>query len=190
MSLTQITIGGRWTLPSGGGSQGQVVLTLSATLRNGTTEVSPASIPGTFDPSGRVCSPGLFPLIVDANDDAPTTPPGSSYEIDLTIDGTQLETFEAVISHLATAVDSAGVTATSTTITLGNLLASPTMVGQTITGTDIPGSTTVTGYAFVPSGAGAVNTLTISNPATGSHSGASFTIGGVVDLGALVPSVL
>jgi hypothetical protein len=141
-----------------------------------------------FDGMGRLCAPTLQALIVDANDDSTTSPVGSWYEVDLTVDGTALEAFRAVIAHAATATETNGATNSSTTVTLANLIAASSMVGQAITGTNIPGGTTVTAYSYVPSGPLAANTLTLSQAATGTQaSGCSFVIGGAVDLGTLVP---
>ena len=102
-------------------------------------------------------------------------------------DGTSIQEFSAVVPAASTASETNGATVlNSAVVTLSSLVAAASMVGQAITGTNIPAATTVLSI-----GAAGTNQLTLSAEATATTAtGCAFTVGGAVEFSALASDAL
>lgn len=173
MSQTPVSIQGAWVNPDGAMPAGTVQFTPSAPTVNGTQEVSGSPVSGQLVNGALLAQTG-YDLQIFANDDEATIPAGTFYTVSVRISGAPIVEFEVVVSESSTAVDAgAQITSGSESVTLVDLIASTAMVGQSISGSGIPGGATVT--AVTPGS----QVITISVPATGNGT-TSATIGGVI----------
>jgi hypothetical protein len=140
-------------------------------------------IVGALDARGRITGQAQRALEVTANDASGESPIGSFYTFTLQTVGGFAE-FRAVVSITATATDpnATADAAGLSVLTLGDLVAAASMVGQPVTGSGVAPSTTVSGFDPV------ANTLTLSAPTTGPIQGA--TVGGVADILDLLAAAL
>jgi hypothetical protein len=187
MTRTAISLQGLFLDANGSPAAGTVVATPNSTLTNGGIEYPPAPIAGVLDPSGRIVAQSTYALEIGATDDAGTEPTGSSYTFTLKLDGASIQEFSAVVPAASTANETNGATVlNSAVVTLSSLVAAASMVGQAITGTNIPADTTVLSI-----GAAGTNQLTLSAEATATTAtGCAFTVGGAVEFSALAADAL
>jgi hypothetical protein len=178
VTATPISVQGQFSASPDRVPAGQISFKLTDTLINGATMYPATPISGTLDALGRLVDPSGYPLIVPANDDSASLPAGTAYTVTARISGQQVSEFTVVVSATATATDTVTLTSGSQTVVLGALIPSSAMIGQAITGTGIPASTTVTGVSL------SAGTVTISNPATANGPTAA-TIAGVVTFATL-----
>jgi hypothetical protein len=175
MGFTAPVITHTWENADGTPASGSVTCSLTARMTNGTTSIVPAEITANLNSSG-VLSQSLT-----SNCDAATTPPNAAqWKLDFRIQGAQLETFYIVVPPIVIETDGATESGQDT-VALSSQTANTNMIGQSITGTNIPADTTITG---VLSG---TNGVTMSANATGSGTGLTLTIGATIDLGQLLP---
>ena len=184
--ITPISLQGILTDPDGSPAQGTVCATPTSMLANGSQLVDTTPQAGILNMAGQIVAQSLYALVIGANDDAGTTPPDGAYVFTIQRDGSPLLEFTAAVPAASTATDVGGTTTNlSPVIILGSLIASLAMQGQPITGTNIPSSTTVLSVDENE------NTLTLSNPCTGSDLlGCTFVVGGAIEMSALIPDAL
>ena len=180
MSFTMMAVQGLFTNPDGTPASGTLCITPNSAIENLTAGESPQTMQpvcGLLNQFGRIVSQAYTALEVAATDDSGTTPIGSSYTFSLKLDGQSLVEFSTPVPHDVASwsasypvvcVDSAANTVLdSDVVELVNLLASPSMVGASITGSGITGGATI---LSVDPGA---NTVTMSSNAIGSDAGVS-----------------
>lgn len=155
-------------------ASGSVKWTLSGRMTNGTLTIVPASITDNLNGSGAISQ------AVTSNLDAATTPQDTSWRVDLNILGAEQESFVVVVPPQQTETNGS-TTINLPTVQLSALTAALFMVGQSITGTGIPASTTIVSVNTT------ANTVTMSANATATNTGLSLTLGATIDLGALLP---
>jgi hypothetical protein len=182
MSFTPVSVQGTYLNPDDTPASGQVNFQLTAPMVNGDEVANPTGIAAPLNEAGQITARNTEALILFANNDTGTTPsgPSAAYYCTPLINGAVSDkTFYFYLDKDATVdEDRATITINKNVVTLGKYIAASSMVGRTITGSLIPGGTTVTDYDFKK------NTLTLSNNATGSSSGptGALVIGGAVDL--------
>lgn len=140
--FSQVAIEGQFTNPDGSPASGTVCLTPNSRLVNGEDIQSEAPICGVLEAQGRIVSQGYQALVVSATDDEGTTPVGASYTVTLQVNGQEVVEFATPVSEdfgpchdvLATTSE------TEPTIVLVGLIASPSMVGATLTGNNFDGA--------------------------------------------------
>ena len=162
---------------------GTICLTPTTSAVNSDQLYGAEPICGLFDTKGRVVAQNYEALEVWASDDDGIDPV-VAYVVSVRIDGQSLLEFTCTIPAASTAFDAGAVTADgTTTVNLSELVVSPSMVGQPITGGNIPISTTVVSVDV------GQNALTMSNPAT--MSGTTIVaIGGAAALTGLLAAAL
>jgi hypothetical protein len=101
MSLTSITITGTFTRENGEGAQGTVTATLSQTIQNGTTVIEPTPVVGELSSTGKLLNQAGAAFTLYANDDAATSPQGTSYSFLIEVDNAPVREFRAVVKHSA-----------------------------------------------------------------------------------------
>lgn len=156
-------------------ASGVVKFTLTHQMTNGSKTIVPAPISAALDNSGNL-SQALI-----SNQDLGTVPTGVQWRVDFRILGADPSTYFIVVPPIVVETNGS-VTLNSKTVQLSSLLAIPEMVGQSITGTDIPALTTITAVNVT------LNQATISALATGTGTALTLTIGTTIDLGALLPT--
>ena len=185
MSRTPISVQGILLGPDGEPATGTICATPSAPATNGATSYPAAPLCGLLDLDGRVVAQGYGALDILATDDEGTVPETLGYIFDVQIDGEDLYEFTSIVPAASTADEAHGSAdgsgPTPTLITLADLVASEAMIGRTITGDGISGSSSV--VAFDP----VANTITIADDVIGGYSGnMNVTIGGAVSIVALM----
>jgi hypothetical protein len=145
MSFTKIALEGSFQNPDGSPASGTLCAVPDSSLRNydgSLEEMSNQSICGVLDASGRIVSQGLTAFVINATDDTGTVPVGAFYTFTLKLDGQDVIEFSSPVpSDPATfgvptpcvPQDFNSITATGPIITLVDLIASPSMVGQSAT---------------------------------------------------------
>jgi hypothetical protein len=134
---------------------------------------------GFFDDAGRLVAQRLGPFVLLASDDAGIAPV-VIYTFTLFLDGQSVFEWQATVPHAPdVAVDeSNGSTPDASdlhTVLLSDLVASNTMVGATVAGTGIGGSTTITAVDEI------ANTITLAAAVGADYaSGMVLTIAGAV----------
>lgn len=186
MSITPISIQGQLQNADGSPATGTIVATPNSLLANGAELYPTSPIAGLLNAEGQVVAQSMYALTVGATDDAGTTPAGSDYTFTIKLDGSPIQEFTAAIPHASTATETNGDTvALSPIVVLDTLVAAESMVTQPITGTNIPGGTTV--LSVNP----ATNSLTLSANASGTQlGGCQFVVGGAVELSVLLTNAL
>jgi hypothetical protein len=162
----------------GTAASGSIEFSLLGLMTNGSTTIVPASI------TSNLLSSGALSQVVTSNIDGntfPAAPRNATWRVDIRILGASATSYEITVPPVLTETNGTTVNL-SQTVTLSALIAAPYMIGQSITGTNIPTSTVVTAINAT------ANTITISNAATGSGTGIALTIGATIDLGALLPN--
>jgi hypothetical protein len=102
MAFTPITITFTDDRPDSGAGSGKVTATLSEAIQNGTEVIDPTPIVGILNASGQLKdNTGLNPFTLVANDDAGTTPAGSTYLFVIQLDSAPLREGSAVVPHAA-----------------------------------------------------------------------------------------
>ncbi len=188
---TSIAVQGLFLGGDGSPSSGTFSATPNSTVTNGETEYPATPVVGELNPAGQIVAQSQEAFVIDATDDEGTEPEGSSYTFILELDGTSLREFSAAVPAASTAAESNGSTVKdSPVVTLSDLVGAHSMVGQMITGTNIPEDTTVLSVNYVAGPIGATNELTLSNPASATASGCAFVVGGAVDFAALAANAL
>jgi hypothetical protein len=186
MSFTPISIQGLFSNSDGSAATGYFTATPNSTMVNDGIELSQAPIAGVINGAGQIAAQSQFAFVVTANDDSGTTPPASNYTFSIAITSGPLIEFDALVPHICTATEANGATTiTNPVVQLSTLLASPSMVGQDITGTNIPGGTTVLSVDQL------LNQITLSANATATQaSGCEFVIGGCIEIETLQANAL
>lgn len=179
MSQPLVSVQGSFVNPNGSVPSGTISFALSAAFTAGGVYVSDSPGNAKLNAAGKLMSPSGNAFQITANDTVDADPVGTFYTVTVRIGSGPLFEFKVIVPHVTTAIDAAAVsTISSDQLTLVDLLACPAMVGQTITGANIPANTTVTAAAL------GVQTITLSNQATASGT-ASVTVGGVITFAAL-----
>ena len=185
MSFTPIAIEGQFINADGSYASGTVCVTPNSTLLNAGESQSAQPICGVLDGLGRITSQGGEALIVNATDDAGTSPIGSSCTFLINLDGQSAYQFESPVPSGANSAlpavvtDSVSLTATSNQIVLNELIASTTMIGKTLTGAGITGTATITAINQL------TNTLTINVNATTTETSTITIAGAAVSINTL-----
>lgn len=106
MAFTLVTLDnpGGYNKPDGTPANGTLIITLSDTLLNAGEVIEPTPITALID-NGKIVNSSYQPLQLVANNDPGTTPVGSNYKFELTLDSSQFITFRAVISNASPTVD-------------------------------------------------------------------------------------
>jgi hypothetical protein len=159
-------------------ASGAIQFTLTGRMQNGTKSIVPASITATLSGSG-----GLSQAVTSNLDPGtvPAAPMNTQWRVDLRILGSSVETYYVTVPPIQTETN--GSTASgSAVVTLSSLTADDFMVGQSITGTGIPTSTTILSVNTT------ANTVTMSANATATGTALSLVLGATIDLGQLLPS--
>jgi hypothetical protein len=144
MGFTPIAIEGRFTNADGSPASGTICLEPDSELINGEETQSRQPICGLLDADGRIIGQDQRALVVNATDDAGTTPVGSSYTVTLQLDGQSVVGFSTPMPsnpaswggvRPVTCTDpiASGSTA-SALISLVDLVAAEAMVGATLSG--------------------------------------------------------
>lgn len=98
MSLTTITITGTFD-----GDSGQVVLTRSGVMENGTETIEPVPVLGYVLGGTLYAQDSQSPFTYEADNDPASEPPGLHTTISIQIDGAPLDEFDAVVPYDAAA---------------------------------------------------------------------------------------
>ncbi len=174
MAFTTPTVTHTFHNADGSGASGTITFALTARMTNGTISLVPSEISSNLTSAGALSQP------LTSNLDSGTNPTGANWRVDFRISGAESETFYITVPAILS--ETAGsTTLSSQTVGVSAATAAAAIVGQSITGTNIPTATVITAIST------SANTLTISNAATGTGSGLSFTIGSTIDLGYLLP---
>jgi hypothetical protein len=190
VTLTAIAIEGQIVNPDGSTPTGSLSATLNAPLINGTQVIPAGAIAGLLNSEGQIVAASMDALVLWATDDAGTEPTGPDgipmYTFSLSVDGSPLREFSAPVPSASTATETNGGSVDgSATVALDTLVASESMVGQEINGTNLPGGTRVQSVNA------AANTLTLTQVATATSLGECvWVIGGAVAFSALIPAAL
>lgn len=139
---------------------------------------------------------GTFSQTFQSNVDAATVPQGSQWGVTEEITGSSVRDYSIQIPPIVTETDGQTFTgADANVVLLTTATASLNMVGQSITGTNIPANTTIidvqvgnpTGDPFDTSTTYPLNSVVLSNNATGAGTGLTLTIGTTIDISQLMP---
>ncbi len=142
--------------------------------------IVPSEITANLDATGHLSQ------AVTSNLDPGTIPaaPGNTqWRVDIRILGAQVETYNVTVPPIQVETNGSS-TAGSETVVLSSLTAALFMVGQSISGSNIPVGATITAVNV------SANSVTISAPASGTGTGLTLTIGATIDLGALLPTAV
>ena len=100
MPFTQITLTGVVELSPGvAAPYAKVALILSSLITDGVTEIAPRPVGAECDGEGN------FSVVVPANNDPTTLPVGTYYNVTVTYNNTQLDSFSVIVPHASTPVD-------------------------------------------------------------------------------------
>ena len=157
----------------GTAGSGAIKFTLLGRITNSGTTLVPSSITANLSGTG-----GLAQAVTSTLDPG-TWPTGVMWRIDIAILGASEESFVVPVPPVQTDT-AAVVTNGSAIVQLSTLTAETWMFGQSITGTDIPASTSIIAVNTT------ANQVTMSANATGTHTG-SYVLGATIDLGQLLP---
>ena len=197
MSFTPIAIEGRFTKPDGSASVGTISARLSSELRSTVDEsiLDAGVVTGSLDGAGRIVGSNGLALVLYATDDVTTEPVGAYYTFTLTLESSDVDEFNSPVPHSpstwgaaisALCVDSAATTVLgSAVVTLTNLVVASSMIGASVTGTNVPLGATVLSIDAL------ANTLTLSANATATGVDSTLTIhAGCVSLVSLIGNAL
>lgn len=102
MTLTRITITGKFTQPNGLPSSGTISAILSNTIQNGQEVVEPIRVEGVLNGSGHLVTRGTQqPFVLVANNDPETLPLGTGYIFQIKINNANVRQFTAIVPHNA-----------------------------------------------------------------------------------------
>lgn len=193
--FTRLALEGRFTNLGGTPASGTVTVTPNSVLLSGDEAQGITAVSGILDAQGRIVADDGTPFVINATDDASTSPIGSSYAFLLKLDGRVIPEFSSYVprdpgtwqgSVHAICYDALAVAAEgSPIIHLIDLIASEAMVGSLLVGTQFSGTQTI---ASVDE---AANTVTVGTNAISSGVDANFSIqGGCVNIFALRANAL
>jgi hypothetical protein len=187
--FTPIVVTGRYLNADGSAASGTFSATPQSVLLNGGIEQPAAPVSGQLDSSGRLVATSGEALVLNATDDSGTSPIGASYVFALKLDGVGTMEFESPLPHAPSssfdAVDSEAVsTVLSPTVTLGNIVVAPEMVGVAVSGANLPAGTTILSVST------ALNTITLSANANATGTFTLTFASGVISLSALAANAL
>lgn len=174
MAFTAPVITHSFENADGTSGSGNVKFSLLGRMTNSGKTIVPASITSNLDGSGNISQ------AVTSNLDPLTTPQTTEWRADLNILGASEESFTISVPPIQTETNGSIISGALNIVQLSSLTANAYMVGQSITGTGIPSSTTIL----------AVNTTTNQVTISANASiGTSLTLvlGVTIDLGALLP---
>lgn len=174
MSFSSPTISHTFINADGTPASGTVQFTLSKRMTNGSSSYVPASI------SANLNSSGVLSQAVPSNLDPGTYPTDSEWRVDIRIMGCPEEQVVGQVPPLLTETNGS-TTAGSPIVQLSSLTAVYYMRGQSITGSNVPASTTILSVNVT------TNQITMSANATGNGSALTLTLGATLDLGAFLP---
>lgn len=181
---------------SGRTATGEVSFLPSSVAYFAGIEYPVVALVGDLDSFGRLVGQDGYALQLLSTDQDGLTPTDLVYIVTIRLDGESLRAFSCQLPGDSTATEYDGLTVLGSDIVqLQTLIASPSMIGQAIIGTNIPDGTTVLAIsapAFYPYSAVDSplpgNTLQLSAQATGTQVGdCEFTVGGAVLLSSLEP---
>lgn len=179
MSFTSPSITHTFINADGSAGSGAVQFTLLGPMRNGTTSIVPAEVTANLDASGSIAQTLVSNLDTGTY---PAAPGNMQWRCDMRVLGLS-QTLTYTITVPPIQIETAGSTKINTELVqLSALTASPLMLGQSITGTGIPASSTVTAVNVTS------NQVTISANASATGTGLTLTIGATIDLGVLLPT--
>jgi hypothetical protein len=190
--LPQTVIVGILNNADGTPADGRVIFTPSEGVTYGNVVIPRTGIVGVLDSQGRLVTQALegfsiLPTDVGLDegdsDEGPVTS-DAFYVVTLDLVGQRIQEFRARVPTTTTATDSQALAASAglSLLSLGEFVACQAMVGATVTGTGIAGSTTVESFDHV------ANTLTLSALTTGAVDGVTLT--GCIDLPTLMDGSL
>ncbi len=177
--FTQVALEGQFLNADESPATGTVCARLNGQIRNQPSVVGPSTVCGLLDGAGRIIGQDQLALLLVATDDSTTLPEGVTYTLTLSLDGEPPVEFDTALPHNPSSFGASGakvVDGLATTVegqplvTLVTVVASETMVGATITGTNISGT--------VESVDTDANTLTLSANATATGVDPTLTIAG------------
>lgn len=170
MAFTQITVTGTYD----SSANGSVTFTLTQPMANSDEIASVTPIVATV-------AAGALSQVLNANTDPTTVPQGVVYGVTEVLTGYAPRDYFIEVPAVVTETNGS-TTAQSKTVVLASVTPELWMVGLPISGTNIPTNSTISAVDQAHS------TVTISNAATGTGTGLSFTIGSsTIDISTLMP---
>lgn len=177
MAFSQPTVTHSFTQGTQQAATGTIEWSLLDPMTNGSvTLLPPSSIIANL-------SSGAMSQAITSNIDpgtVPAAPWNATWRVDIQVTNAQLQSYFVTVPPIQTEL-SGSTTLNSKTVQLSSLTAADFMIGQSITGTNIPSTTIITAVNTT------LNQVSISNAASGTGSALSLTLGATVDLEYLLP---